>query len=291
MIRKTAAQYLKIFREWQKEALKSKNYNVVSAKNHSQQITIQSLTRSELQNFRQCYTTDKTTKYYKARHQLPKYWFLSDKGTLLTVANGKVELYTAYITKKTLKAREQYKISKYSIGVDPAVLVGFVFGCDCTSKAEKLINCNGLRALQVGIVDLHHKKGYAHAKNADKLKEELKENRIKNCKLKDILFCTHKEHDMLTYMPNTNSITAEAEYKQLQRIINTYPDIKVPIVIVQDNNQGGYITENVEDIKNIFNSKNQVLSFIQTIRDKNGNLRQIPIIQNGKSIQLPVTKS
>ena len=291
MIRKTAVQYLKIFREWQKEALKSKNYNVVSAKNHSKQITIQSLTRSELQNFRQCYTTDKTTKYYKARHQLPKYWFLSDKGTLLTVANGKVELYTAYITKKTLKAREQYKISKYSIGVDPAVLVGFVFGCDCTSKAEKLINCNGLRALQVGIVDLHHKKGYAHAKNADKLKEELKKNRIKNCKLKDILFCTHKEHDMLTYMPNTNSITAEAEYKQSQRIINTYPDIKVPIVIVQDNNQGGYITENVEDIKNIFNSKNQVLSLIQTIRDKNGNLRQIPIIQNGKLIQLPVTKS
>lgn len=291
MKRKTAAQYLKIFKEWQKEALKSKIYNVASAKNHSKQIIIQSLTRSELQKFTQCYTTDKTTKYYRARHQLPKYWFLSDKGTLLTVANGKVELYTAYITKKTLTAREQYKISKYSIGVDPAVLVGFVFGCDCTSKAEKLINCNGLQALQVGVVDLHHKKGYTHAKNVENLKEELKKNRAKNCTLKDIMFCTHKEHETLTYMPNTNDITAEAEYKQLQRIINTFSDVKAPIAIIQDNNCGGYITENIVDIKNILNGKNQVLSVVQTIPDENGNLRQIPISQNGKSIQLPVTKS
>lgn len=113
-------------------------------------------------HWKQCYPLERGAKKlysYKARKKLPPYWFVNDKGDLISV-HGK--------TPKFLKKDHQVKEPKgygyhydRNKNIEAHNLVGLVFESKTFGDAEKLIKKHGLKAFgnKPGQVNGHHQDG------------------------------------------------------------------------------------------------------------------------------------
>ena len=75
------------FENWRNQRLKEKNFTLTSRKQANGTIITYEATEEEMKSFTQCYVSEKEgkIKYAKARDGFPEYWFISNKGSLLTM--------------------------------------------------------------------------------------------------------------------------------------------------------------------------------------------------------------
>ncbi len=112
--------------------------------------------------WKQCYPTERGAKKlysYKARKQLPPYWFINNQGDVITLESGK-----PYLLKPDDKGDEVKKYKAYHIGhsnIQVHALVGLVFSSKTYGKAAELIKKYGIKALgrERGKVHAHHQDG------------------------------------------------------------------------------------------------------------------------------------
>lgn len=149
--------------------------------------------------FRQCYLpkTQKEEPFYKARHSLPKFWFCSNKGTIITVNKGYPELIIGQFDRND-RAQVSFYCEHDTHTVARESIVALVFNdlFDCTDKAKELIEKNGMQAFRrrpdnLG-VELHHKNGYIFPEK-NTLGSEIFDNIPKNCE--NIQLVTRLEHN------------------------------------------------------------------------------------------------
>ena len=200
-----STEHLKIFKQWQEAMITTENPEdrVLYSAERNGKVEVHRFSKKELMSFRQCYTTDKKSKYFKARQQLPKYWFVSENGTLITCKKN-VFLYVPTISGKTGRMREQCEVSASTkswdgIHLDPAVIVNLVFGGKASRSARRALEKDGLMALRV--VDLHHMKGYRYSNTT----ADIRKNRAYNCDLRRTKFLMKKEHYLITYAPTEDA--------------------------------------------------------------------------------------
>lgn len=212
MGRKSYAQkYLEKFETWKQEKLKNEDYFIKgSVENY---IT----TKTELESFSQCYTKNESQKYFKARNQLPQYWFISDKGTLVTASRNGISFVkpsirgSLNVNKKGLThRREVYELSCSKKGkkgkfdgltLEVGTLVSLVFGGTASQEAEELLNKYGLKVFAEQMVTLHHIEGYKYGLT----KEEIESYRSYNCDISRTQFVTFWEHKVLTFTPSPDA--------------------------------------------------------------------------------------
>ncbi len=200
--RTKAKEYNKIFEEWRQERLQKEDYIVKSRKQRDGSIKTYEFTKEELLSVKQCYAYKSGSKYAKAREGLVPYWFISDKGTLITCFyknEGVLYVPPSFVGEKRKKGegiRQQYEMSNGKNGkrkFDPAILVALTFDGKATESAERLLKKKGLKALKE--VQLNHEEGYKHGKTD----EEVEANRPYNCDIRRTQFETVAEHELLTH--------------------------------------------------------------------------------------------
>lgn len=232
--------FKKRFIAWQAEELKKDSHILKSQIQKDGNIIKNEITKEELLSFKQCYTVDKNEKFYKARQDLPKYWFVSDCGTLISFRSDIPCLIIPSKSGKKIEAksnnrREQYEISSRKsinrLKLDPAVLVALVFGGDASDQAYKLLTRQGLKALKHkrgsrSAVELHHKEGYAHGETDQKVEEK----RAYNADIRRTQFLTREEHDLLTYMPAVDA-PREKRIESMIKARNTLPNTHISFVV------------------------------------------------------------
>lgn len=109
------------------------------------------------EEWRQCYKQNDEN-----REELPKYWFYSDRGNLISVLSGK-----PYLIKKISKNKKNIGRDRYHYHVDIngvkkskcifcTRLTFLVFGTKAYGKAEEEYNKYGIDALIEGFLNLHH---------------------------------------------------------------------------------------------------------------------------------------
>ena len=146
--------------------------------------------------WKQCYPLERGAKKlysYKARKKLPPYWFVNDKGDLISVRGSRPIL---------LKKDHQVNNPKgygyhydRNRNIEAHNLVGLVFGAKTYGNAEKLIKKHGLDAFgnRPGQVNGHHQDGN-------------KENNTPD----NIIFVTVEVHRM-THRINEDNMTERGE--------------------------------------------------------------------------------
>lgn len=250
------------FENWRKQRLKEKNFTLTSRKQANGTIITYEATEEEMKSFTQCYVSEKDgkIKYAKARDGFPEYWFISNKGSLLTMSKKNEYGEPAYVdaspSGRGNNQREQYEISysskdsKYKklkkVSLDPSTVVCLVFGGDATTKAKSLLDEYGLFALKKtkdkkSMVQLHHIDGYKHGKN----REEIREYRAFNCELDRIQFETTVGHKFITMMPPIDA--PEEKYMDyMRKMSKEINDTKVVTMYLSNGNKAGVIKENVK---------------------------------------------
>lgn len=162
------------------------------------------ITREDFMNYVQCVTNDVTAKHYFARQGLPKHWFTSLGGSVLSIKDGEIKYVEPSLCGYENNLREQYEISEIKKGkpgkyhgilLDPAAIVGLSFDAEATPEAQEMLDRYGLLAFQktfgAKTVDVHHIEGY----NKDAPPSEL---RAYNCDLSRIRFETAEVHNLHT---------------------------------------------------------------------------------------------
>ena len=185
---------------------------------------IKQITFKELRTFKQCYTDNPNDKYYTVRKQLPQYWFLSERGTLVSCASGKVRYVQP--TTRPDNNREYYKINYRRQNISVDALYNLVFGGRSSAAAEALLNEHGLDAMKRSgrraLVECHH---------------------IKNAVYNETQFLTANEHDIITH-----STTPEAEIDKIRRsIIKVNKTIDRGLIVIGGRDGAGYITDTVTE--------------------------------------------
>lgn len=201
------------------------------------------------EEFRQCYvpvTEKNSISFYKVRHALPRYWYISDKGTMITTYRGKVELYIGQPTSDgRLQARFTYN-GEYALQREAIVAIVFEEKIRIDSEVRKLIIDNGIKAFRKKgntdkqRVELHHVNG--HLKPPQELiqnEEEILKLMSENCKFNAITFIRADYHKILT------STSAEMHKRLLtgqlipKDIVKSSISENVTIRELNDNPQGG----------------------------------------------------
>lgn len=190
-IRKNYKYYKEIFDKWNKERTVLEFNNLIKYTPKLNEI------------FRPCYLPEsaKGEPFYKARHALPKYWYISNYGTMLTVKNGRVELYIGQVTSSDrLQACIYYRGDRYVLSREAIVALVFNESVHCTECARELIEKQGIKAFNRGnysrCVELHHTKGYIHPiKSMDVV--QVLQNLPQNSALDAIELVTKLEHDLI----------------------------------------------------------------------------------------------
>ena len=143
----------------------------------------------DVTEFRQCYSLDS-----KVRQQLPKHWFISKEGFIISVLGEQPKWIQPILEAK----RAEFKISKYGKSVTTYTLVAIVWDSDITYGAKKILDERGIRAFgrlkkvrgqHVARVQAHHVETYR--------KERTLENYIANNDPSNMQLVTAKEHDVL----------------------------------------------------------------------------------------------
>lgn len=185
---------------------------------------IKQITFKELRSFKQCYTDNPNDKYYTVRKQLPQYWFLSERGTLISCIKG-----VRYVPPQTRTKdnREYYKINYRDQNISVDALYNLVFGGRSSAAAEALLNEHGLEAMKWSgrraLVECHH---------------------IKKAVYNETQFLTANEHDIITH-----SIAPEAEIDKIRRsIIKVNKTIDRGLIVIGGRKGAGYITETVSGV-------------------------------------------
>lgn len=188
-IKKNYKYYQAIFNQWNENRTKLtfKDYVVYTPK--------------EDEIFRPCYLPEssKGEPFYRARHALPKYWYVSNYGTMITVQNGRVELYIGQIsTSDRLQSCFYVKVERYSLSRESIVALVFNESVQCSDCARELIEKKGVKSFNRGgyskSVELHHSKGYLHPVRWMDV-YQIMENVPINCALDRIELLTAMEHN------------------------------------------------------------------------------------------------
>ena len=181
----------------------------------------------EGEEFRQCYLSDRkanrSQKFYKARHEMPKNWWVSNYGTILTVEGNDIKGYSVvlYLGQFTSTNRLQVKIKGKAYARE--TIVGLVFADKIPFidlGVAEIIERKGLSAfrkikgknVETQGIELHHQEGYQKSLN---VKEAL-DNLIENCNPKHIRFLQSSMHKMLTIIGDHN----ERLYKGETRVVD-----------------------------------------------------------------------
>lgn len=150
--------------------------------------------------FRPCYLSKshKDDKFFKTRNNLPKHWFVSNLGTIITVKRGKVELIIGqFCCDDRLQVSFYYKQDRFVIARESIVALVFNDIIPCTEDAEKLIEEKGLEAFRrrpdFKCIELHHINGYLHPKDPMNVLQ-IMQNLPSNCKSDAIQLVTRLEH-------------------------------------------------------------------------------------------------
>ena len=205
---KDARMYMRKFRLWDKgvsDGCKTCKRETLYSQDYGNPVAF---TPKDDEVFVQCYTADKKAKFYKARHYLPKYWFISQYGNLISFKgeNGFYVKPSDTGKKADGKQREAYKPQyirdcKAPVNLDVGLLFALSFGYEATSKAQKLLDSSGLKALKRGekgsyYVEIHHQQdGYKFAEGTETL-EETFARRAYNCQRKRLLLIRNDEHNL-----------------------------------------------------------------------------------------------
>lgn len=190
-IRKNYKYYKEIFDKWNKERTVLEFNNLIKYTPKLNEI------------FRPCYLPEsaKGEPFYKARHALPKYWYISNYGTMLTVQDGRVELYIGQVTSSDrLQACIYYRGDRYVLSREAIVALVFNDEVHCTDCARELIDKQGIKAFNRGnyskCVELHHTKGYIRPiKSMDVV--QVMQNLPQNSAFDTIELVTKLEHDLI----------------------------------------------------------------------------------------------
>lgn len=189
--KKNYKHYQEIFKEWDAERTKLSfnDYIIYQPKDDEE--------------FRQCYLpeTAKEQPFYKARHALPKYWYISNYGTMLTLQNNKVELFVGQISSSDrLQACFIYDKNRYVLSREAIVALVFSEEVHCTDCARELIEKQGVKAFNRGnysrSIELHHVHGYQKPVKPMDVYEIMKNLAI-NCDFDAIELVTRLEHDLI----------------------------------------------------------------------------------------------
>lgn len=163
--------------------------------------------------FRPCYLPEssKTEPFYKVRHSLPKYWYISNYGTMITVKKGRVELYIGQISSSNrLQACFYYQGDRYVLAREAIVALVFNESVHCSDCAKELIEKKGVKAFSRGgystSVVLHHTNGYLHPVRLMDVYQII-ENVPINCALDRIELLTTLEHDLVHHPNMYNTAT------------------------------------------------------------------------------------
>lgn len=157
------------------------------------------------EEFRQCYLADteknRQQRFYKARHGLPKNWWVSDQGTIIRVIGNKKDGYRVALYYGQGGSRLQVRIKK---DVYPReAIVGLAFADKLPLIDEMAAECiekKGLTAFRRNRkgtgVEVHHCSSYVPFNTRTEAMRNLKVN----CNPKNIRFLLSKMHDILAHM-------------------------------------------------------------------------------------------
>lgn len=192
--RKNSRAYAKIFEEW--------NKNITPLTLNGGDFTYIPEPGEE---FRQCYLADtkknRQQRFYKARHGLPKNWWVSDQGTIIQVIGNKKDGYRVALYYGQGGSRLQVRIKKDAYPRE--AIVGLVFVDKLPWIDEKVAECiekKGLKAFRKNRngtgVEVHHCSNYVLFNTRAEAMRNLKVN----CNPKNIRFLLSKMHAILAHM-------------------------------------------------------------------------------------------
>ena len=198
--------YRKTFEAWNKERTVLSVYCEKTDETYT-------YTPAENEEFRQCHLEDtrenRKQKFFKARHELSKRWWISDRGTIIRVEGRKEKGYhvTLYLGQCTRKGRLQVRRNKKAYSRE--TIVGLVFPEKIPvvdPGAAAVIERKGLNAFRKATgnmskaesVELHHVNGYVKSENMKEAFENMKEN----CNPKYIRFLQTQTHKVLSKVGN-----------------------------------------------------------------------------------------
>lgn len=198
--------YKKVFEAWNKERTVLSTCGRKTGR-------IYTYTPTDDEEFRPCYLEDtcenRQQKFFKARHELSEKWWISDKGTIVSVQGSSEKDYhvTLYVGTCTSTGRLQvvHKGEKYA----REIIVGLVFPDKMPvidPGAAEIIERKGLNAFRRAegnmaeseSIELHHVKGYIRSKDMQEALENMKEN----CNPKYISFLRAQAHRVLSRIGN-----------------------------------------------------------------------------------------
>lgn len=205
-MRNVIENYKKAFEAWNKERTA---LSVYSAKTDE----IYTYTPAEDEEFRQCHLEDncenRKQKFFKARHELPKRWWVSDRGTIIRVEGSRKKGYhvTLYLGQYSSTGRLQVVHKKKAYARE--TIVGLVFPDKIPvidPGAAAVIEDKGLNAFRKAkrnmpkseSVELHHVNGYVKSENMQEALANMKEN----CNPKYIRFLQTQTHEILKRVGN-----------------------------------------------------------------------------------------
>ena len=192
--RKNSGAYAKIFEEWNKNrtplTLNGEDFTYIPESG---------------EEFRQCYLADTKNntqqRFYKARHGLPKNWWVSDQGTIVRVMGSKKAGYRVALYYGQSGPRLQVRIKKDAYPRE--AIVGLVFADKLPyidGKTAECIEEKGLKAFRRNRngtgVEVHHCSSYVPFNTRAEAMRNLKVN----CNPKNIRFLLSKMHDILAHM-------------------------------------------------------------------------------------------
>ena len=201
----------------------------------------------EQEEFRQCYLPDtpenRALPFFKARNELPPYWWVSSRGYILSFYGKSPSVIVGQTDE-----RMQVKLP------DGTVYLYDLMSTLCfpekmrfpEKKACQLIEKEGLNAFRRGNVALHHENGWIPGKT----QAEMLENVPQNCNPEghDLLLLSY--HNILTHLEKYHN-TADKQEKAtiVEKAVQT-ESIKEPVIVIPGTkSRSGIVTHfGIEDI-------------------------------------------
>lgn len=157
------------------------------------------------EEFRPCYLEtipeNERVRFFKARNEMPKNWWVSDQGTIIRIIGNKKDGYRAALYYGQSGSRLQVRIKKDAYPRE--AIVGLVFADKLPyidGKAAECIEKKGLKAFRRNRngtgVEVHHCSSYVPFNTRTEALRNLKVN----CNPKNIRFLLSKMHDILAHM-------------------------------------------------------------------------------------------
>lgn len=157
------------------------------------------------EEFRPCYLEtipeNEQVRFFKARNEMPKNWWVSDQGTIIRIIGNKKNGYRAALYYGQSGPRLQVRIKKYAYPRE--AIVGLVFADKLPyidGKTAECIEEKGLKAFRRNRngtgVEVHHCSSYVPFNTRAEAMRNLKVN----CNPKNIRFLLSKMHDILAHM-------------------------------------------------------------------------------------------